>query len=598
MTPGRKQSLVGLMDLLAIVLICMAASAVQLWINQGWLGSGNFPDPDDALRLVQIRDWLAGQSWFDVTQYRIAPPAGVAMHWSRLADLPVAGLITLFDTLTGREQAEAVAVAVAPLLLHLMFLTGVFLLAVYVTQQRQIALLACALSALTPGIAVQFRPLRIDHHGLQISLMVLAAALLFHPWKRARAAAVSGLLAAMALVVSIENLPMTMAMAGVLALRYLRSPEHLRELAGFMAGLSAGCLLLLMMTGKLQWIGAAQCDAMSASHLVPIAVFGSCISAASWGRTLHSPARRILLLTAATATAAAAALLAGRECIGDPFSGLPPLLRELWYDKVKEGLPLWRQPLPNVALSVVPSLFGLCCALAALLRDDASRRQGWIELLLLQSAAFAVSVVVFRALSMAHALAIPGNAWLLLTAVNWALRRGTRTGRLTAAMICLLIIPQVLVTLTTLAATQLTNGGRKLTNRMSPCFESRIVGELDLIPPALLFAPVDVGPAILLNSRHSVVASGHHRNESGLLAVISGFTAPPGEAEAIIRKTGARYLVYCPDQPELNGYAKHSPSSLAALLLSGRMPAWLRPAGSGAKGYRVLELVDDKAVTE
>ena len=32
-----------------------------------------FPDPDDALRLVQLRDWLAGQGWYDMVQHRVDP---------------------------------------------------------------------------------------------------------------------------------------------------------------------------------------------------------------------------------------------------------------------------------------------------------------------------------------------------------------------------------------------------------------------------------------------------------------------------------------------------------------------------------------------
>jgi hypothetical protein len=45
---------------------------------------------DDAMHRVEVRDFLAGQNWFDLTQYRLNPPAGVVMHWSRLVDLPLA----------------------------------------------------------------------------------------------------------------------------------------------------------------------------------------------------------------------------------------------------------------------------------------------------------------------------------------------------------------------------------------------------------------------------------------------------------------------------------------------------------------------------
>lgn len=44
---------------------------------------------DDAMRLVQVRDLLAGQSWFDVTQYRLGLETGTPMHCSRLIDLPI-----------------------------------------------------------------------------------------------------------------------------------------------------------------------------------------------------------------------------------------------------------------------------------------------------------------------------------------------------------------------------------------------------------------------------------------------------------------------------------------------------------------------------
>src|ERR1700733_1318490 len=47
-------------------------------------------DTDDATRLVQVHDFLAGQGWFDLTQYRIDPPDGLLMHWSRLVDVPIA----------------------------------------------------------------------------------------------------------------------------------------------------------------------------------------------------------------------------------------------------------------------------------------------------------------------------------------------------------------------------------------------------------------------------------------------------------------------------------------------------------------------------
>ena len=62
--------------------------ALLIWASTvvAYLVAGGGPSlsTDDAMRLVQVRDWLAGQSWFDLTQYRLDPPSGVDMHWLSL----------------------------------------------------------------------------------------------------------------------------------------------------------------------------------------------------------------------------------------------------------------------------------------------------------------------------------------------------------------------------------------------------------------------------------------------------------------------------------------------------------------------------------
>ncbi|TJX25432.1 MAG: GtrA family protein, partial [Mesorhizobium sp.] len=40
-------------------------------------------DNDSLLQLVEVRDLLAGQGWFDLHQYRMGLEGGFVMHWSR-----------------------------------------------------------------------------------------------------------------------------------------------------------------------------------------------------------------------------------------------------------------------------------------------------------------------------------------------------------------------------------------------------------------------------------------------------------------------------------------------------------------------------------
>src|SRR4051812_15147414 len=59
-------------------------------------------DNDSMLRLVEIRDLIGGQGWFDLHQYRMGAQGGFVMHWSRLVDATIAAIILAVTALTGK----------------------------------------------------------------------------------------------------------------------------------------------------------------------------------------------------------------------------------------------------------------------------------------------------------------------------------------------------------------------------------------------------------------------------------------------------------------------------------------------------------------
>ena len=78
------------------ILISLVFLAATLTLASPAMNSGIFDalSTDDAMRLVEVRDLIGGQGWFDLFQYRLDPP-GTSMHWSRLIDAPLAALILL-----------------------------------------------------------------------------------------------------------------------------------------------------------------------------------------------------------------------------------------------------------------------------------------------------------------------------------------------------------------------------------------------------------------------------------------------------------------------------------------------------------------------
>src|SRR3954449_8482617 len=63
-------------------------------------------DTDDAMRLVQMHDWLAGRGWYDLVQPRVEPPLGLESHWSRLIDAGLAGTLWVCSRFFDAAMAE------------------------------------------------------------------------------------------------------------------------------------------------------------------------------------------------------------------------------------------------------------------------------------------------------------------------------------------------------------------------------------------------------------------------------------------------------------------------------------------------------------
>ncbi|MPZ38681.1 MAG: hypothetical protein GEU95_11550 [Rhizobiales bacterium] len=173
---------------------------------------------DDAMRLVQVRDLLAGQGWFDVVQYRLNPPEGVAMHWSRLIDLPIAILIRAAELALPTATVERLVLTVWPAGLLLVLLFGVARVARELADDTA-ARLALIFAAMIAPLLQHFRPGAIDHHGVQLALLVWSTALSMR--EGTRDAALAGALCALSLAIGQEMAPAIAGVAGFIAVRWI-----------------------------------------------------------------------------------------------------------------------------------------------------------------------------------------------------------------------------------------------------------------------------------------------------------------------------------------------------------------------------------------
>jgi hypothetical protein len=583
-------------ELWAFIGVWIGACAMLLVAGRDGIANVHFPDPDDALRLLEVRDWLAGQSWFDVTQYRMNSPDGAPMHWSRLVDLPLAAAILLLRPFLGPESAELAAMVIVPLLTLGVVIALVGLLARNLVGGR-FALLAMAATPFTVGALNQLRPMRIDHHGWQMVLGLVAALALLDPRPR-RSGIVAGAAAAAWLNISIEALPIAAALGALFALRWLADPaaERFRTYVASFAG--ASILFFAATRAPSGWAERA-CDAVSAAHLAAFAGAALCCHAAV-RPGVASPWARIAIVGGSGAVALAAMLATDSQCTRDPFATLDPLVREYWYERVHEGLPLWHQSAASAFALIALPLIGLAGGLfARRAAHGGEDRLRWENYLFLLAAATLAGVLVLRSGAFSNVLALPGAAFFCSIAVARAQSLRLSPARIVAtAAAFLTIVPAYPIAVTAHVSGLKNEIGTQAKVRIADaetCYSAGELGRLAALPTGDIAAPLDLGPAILVHSPHRIVASGHHRNEAGMRDLIRLFTVPAGEAAGIVAARGIDYFAACPQLLEPRHYASENPSGLWAGLAAGHTPDWLEPvAVPGAQVIRVWRVRADR----
>ncbi len=202
-------------EFLLVWSLMAASTTITAWSS---LQARTFRDPDDATRLVQVRELLAGQSWWDLSLDRIGN--GIAeMHWSRHLDALLVGVILPLRPLIGAESAELVAIIAAPLGLLLVALWLVSSLARLLSPLEDIGLYAMAVFGFGAAALNRLSPGALDHHGLQMVLMLLMLRMLLGSpsWRSGLLAGVAG---GVSLTVGLETLPVVAATTAGLAIRW------------------------------------------------------------------------------------------------------------------------------------------------------------------------------------------------------------------------------------------------------------------------------------------------------------------------------------------------------------------------------------------
>ena len=575
-SPNRSGGMTPALVLFTLLTIAMVVLKVAM--------SGGTPqsllagsDNDDIMRFLSVRDWVSGQGWFDMQQTRVLAPEGISLHWSRYVDAGIAGVMAAAGLFLSDATAVGVGVLAWPtlLLIVLMIATVRSGARLFGAKPAGIAVLSLAVWPLIGNN--YFKAARLDHHNVQILLLALVIFTLIAPRPSHRLGLAGGALAALSLAVGLENF-LAIALAGiVLAVGATLSPERTGpQLKGFALGLFLGALLFFAGQTALSEWAVAQCDRLSTPFLAITGIaLGASLVLTGVAPRFDSPRARVVLLLGLGVVSAALAYPLLQSCAGGPYGALPVDIQAIIRDQIVEAQSTYAFAMEghrSFFFDVVPLLTAV--ALATLIWRAQSRGlYGSTEahravgiLLIFGWAGALATLFQVRMIVMAAPVVPLLTGYALGFLIDW------RSARMGAPLPTLALLTAGAMTLFSpyvysAASGALASRASALANTSAPqpdaCRTASALRTLARLEPGTVLSPLNLGPPILLLSKHDVLSAPYHRSPQALSNGIFPFRAAEAELRETLKETGADYLVLCA------GEQYGGPDSFARALAGG-----------------------------
>ena len=590
--------------------------------DTAWMAIG--PDPDDAMRFLQLRDFLGGQGWFDLDQHRLGPD-GTAVHWSRLSDLPFLLVAWPLQPFLGADAALRVAGSIVPLLLVGPWAWGTLRAARALVGKPVPWLLLVGVTAVVGlPLAFRFAPGAFDHHGLQIALLAVAIGITVAPTRRL--APVAALAVAGSAAVGLETVPWTAALAAGWAVLWAVDTGR-SELTRTFA------LTLLMGSLAAWWLFMAPatrlsptCDAWGMPAALALSLGAGGLLALTY-MPLRTPLARLGGLAALGAVVGATLLLLAPGCLADPMAALPENVRTDWLAAITEARPALS---PHVEPAMRPaylgtSLFAGLCTLAMALRPGSGHglpatkppamdpptmgspvvgRPVWALLFVLCAVSLVMTLHQIRFSSFAHAAAAPIGIAALARAAEaerWTVGpwRGGPLGPLARIPMILVAALGASAMLVGLASAVVIGSDdveeETAESDIAPCLTPAALSALSGNTDTLVWSSTDHAARLMIDTPVRPFAGNYHRGADDISAWLNLRDTPTPEAGAALHASGTRLVLLCPGGVAETTAAKRAPDGWVATLLAGGTVDGLVPdtrkgfdTEDGARLYRVV----------
>lgn len=547
------------------------------------------PDTDDYTRFIQVFNWLDGQNWFDMRLPQLYPHHVISMHWARLVDIPLAGLIIVFEWSSHFFKWEAPRSSIA--LLVAFTVPCILLFALLKLMRgcsrallgRGHAGISCLIVPLCMQLIFQFTPMRVDHHayilmGAGVGFFALQnMALGIQP---RRMAMLAGIAIGLAMWNGAEILPMLLGFGFCITLLMILSRRPaFGDAVIFGLSLLATCMIVLLFAKAPEARWDMEYDSFSFFYVM-LAVYTLAFFTALFICSRITRNTPILLAFALFASLVDlyVFLLQFPDFIAGPYAKVNPILNQVFFPNIREAVPFYEAWLklgdsfastPNQAIgggiyymttrlfipvvAVATSIYQLC-------RRRRSQRMRRLWMLYALFCTFFLGLAMFwqvRLITYAQLFAIAPMIWLLVNYLktlphHYSGRQLFGWEMLVVASFTILpvvMIPGIIQ-------------GSKLNPDMMfylgnsgpmPCKDrTRVTSFLrdlhdDQHVTATIMAQMDYTPEFMFFTPHRFIAAPYHRNDRGIADMVAFFrsTGDDFTARKIAKKLLLDYVLVC-----------------------------------------------------
>ena len=541
---------------------------------------------DDAMRLIQVRDLLGGQNWFDVTQYRLGFEAGTPMHWSRLIDLPIAAILWVASLFLTPVWAEAVTMTVWPLALIVPTLWAMQRASVRFGGARAgpFGYLFAIIAIITTH---KFEIGSLDHHNVQMMLMAFILMAMMNGKNPAHDGSIIGVAAAFSVAIGLEMLPFVAMISLMVGANWAWIGPETKAKTMLFSGTFSGTMLALFLLVRPDFSATIfRCDAFGRELLIigitgalGLLVLAAAISTKSRLIRVYS----VLVLGGAVILVA---VTFAPQCLGNPYDPLYPDVAREWLGRISESKSLFgiisAGKLDNLGFVLIPIIAILYAIYIA--RKPKFRLRA-IVLLLTLASAYAMMFYQIRGLFFLLQLcAIPLAAMMGAVYGHYKNSKSSMAGVLFIMLLFASIPNTWIVGVGRLGdAKPQTTASVPAVGLFKDCYRPYAFDALAKLPAGLVAASTDLGVHVMLSTPHRALAANFHRNQDGIQAEIDLMSADKATAKYLLAEWGVDYLVLCANDFAMIAMAETHVGGLWNDLYNGDVPEYLTPVSIDAE---------------